>query len=75
MNDRAHARAEPATLIEARGLGKTFYDAGREIRVLRGLDLAVRAGEEIAIVGESGTGKSTLLHILGSLEAPSAGKV
>jgi lipoprotein-releasing system ATP-binding protein len=62
-------------LIEVRGLDKTFYDADREIRVLRGLDLAVEAGEEIAIVGESGTGKSTLLHIIGSLEKPTAGKV
>ena len=62
-------------LIEVRGLDKTFYDADREIRVLRGLDLIVQAGEEIAIVGESGTGKSTLLHIIGSLEEPTAGKV
>jgi lipoprotein-releasing system ATP-binding protein len=62
-------------LIEVRSLDKTFYDADREIRVLRGLDLAVQAGEEIAIVGQSGTGKSTLLHIIGSLEKPTAGKV
>src|SRR5216684_2389921 len=62
-------------LIEVRGLDKTFYDADREVRVLRGLDLTVQAGEEIAIVGESGTGKSTLLHIIGSLEDPTAGKV
>ncbi len=62
-------------LIEVRGLDKTFYDADREIRVLRGLELIVQAGEEIAIVGESGTGKSTLLHIIGSLEKPTAGKV
>lgn len=62
-------------LIDARGLVKTFHDAGREIRVLRELDLVVRAGEEIAIVGQSGEGKSTLLHVLGSLEEPSAGKV
>ncbi len=70
---RAANTAQP--LIEVRGLDKTFYDAGREIRVLRGLDLSVQAGEEIAIVGESGTGKSTLLHIIGSLEDPTAGKV
>ena len=62
-------------LIEVRGLDKTFYDADREVRVLRGLDLNVQAGEEIAIVGQSGTGKSTLLHIIGSLEDPTAGKV
>ena len=76
---RAGAAAKPnlakRRLIEVRGLDKTFYDADREIRVLRGLDLTVQAGEEIAIVGQSGTGKSTLLHIMGSLEEPTAGKV
>ena len=68
-------RSDGNSLIDARGLVKTFRDATREIRVLRELDLVVRAGEEIAIVGQSGEGKSTLLHVLGSLEEPSAGKV
>ncbi len=76
---RAAAAVKPklagGRLIEVRGLDKTFYDADREIRVLRGLDFTVQAGEEIAIVGQSGTGKSTLLHIIGSLEEPTAGKV
>src|SRR5271154_78315 len=75
----AAAKAKPKTtkgrLIEVRGLDKTFYDADREIRVLRNLDLNVEAGDEIAVVGQSGTGKSTLLHIIGSLEEPTAGKV
>ena len=62
-------------LLKAEGLSKSFFDAGREVRVLRGLELEVRAGEEVAIVGQSGTGKSTLLHVLGSLETPTAGKV
>ncbi|HYB90072.1 MAG TPA: ABC transporter ATP-binding protein [Candidatus Binataceae bacterium] len=62
-------------LLEARGLVKTFHDAEREIHVLRGLDLTVRPGEEVAIIGQSGVGKSTLLHVLGSLEEPTAGKV
>jgi len=70
----AQPGAQP-TLLEARDLHKNFYDAGREIQVLRGIDLAVQSGEEIAIVGESGTGKSTLLHLLGSLERPTQGKV
>src|SRR3984893_18888075 len=74
---KANAKPKAVTgrLIEVRGLDKTFYDADREIRVLRNLDLNVEAGEEIAIVGQSGTGKSTLLHIIGSLEEPTAGKV
>jgi lipoprotein-releasing system ATP-binding protein len=45
------------------------------VSVLRGLFLDVNAGEEIAIIGQSGVGKSTLLHVLGSLETPTAGKV
>jgi lipoprotein-releasing system ATP-binding protein len=63
------------TLLRAERLDKSFFDADREIRVLRGLELEVNAGEDIAIVGQSGVGKSTLLHVLGSLEVPSAGKV
>ena len=62
-------------LLKAEGLDKSFFDAGLEVRVLRALELEVRTGEEIAIVGQSGTGKSTLLHVLGSLETPTAGKV
>src|ERR1039458_6900286 len=80
MNDAriaatAQAKTAARALIEVKGLDKNFYDADREIRVLRGLDLTVQAGEEIAIVGQSGTGKSTLLHIMGSLEEPTAGKI
>ncbi len=62
-------------LLRAEALDKSFFDAGREVRVLRGLEMEVKAGEEIAIVGQSGVGKSTLLHVLGSLETPTAGKV
>jgi lipoprotein-releasing system ATP-binding protein len=74
------AAAEPqaapaAALISARAVDKSFHDAGREIVVLRGLDLEVAAGEEVAIIGESGVGKSTLLHVLGSLERPTAGQI
>jgi lipoprotein-releasing system ATP-binding protein len=78
MSEAPSARAASAAapvLLEARGLVKDFIDAGREIHVLRGLDITARAAEEIAIVGQSGTGKSTLLHVLGSLEVPTAGKV
>lgn len=74
----APAAPQPGTgsvLIEARGIVKNFLDAGREVQVLRNLDLTIYAGEEIAIVGQSGTGKSTLLYVLGSMETPTAGKV
>ncbi|HYA34704.1 MAG TPA: ABC transporter ATP-binding protein [Candidatus Binataceae bacterium] len=80
MNEGAASVSRPvapgaSSLIQARDITKTFYDADREIRVLRGLDLIVEPGEEIAIVGQSGVGKSTLLHVLGSLERPTSGKV
>src|SRR5215467_7154981 len=72
----ASAAEHPASsLIEARGLVKNLHDAGRAIHVLTNLDLIVRSGEEIAIVGQSGVGKSTLLYVLGTMETPTAGKV
>ncbi len=81
MNETAQHPARNKTpvtggpLIEAQGLTKNFYDAGREIQVLRGLDFKAHPAERIAIVGQSGVGKSTLLHVLGSLERPTAGRV
>jgi lipoprotein-releasing system ATP-binding protein len=62
-------------LLRAQAVDKKFVDAGRVIGVLRGLNLEVTAGAEIAIVGQSGVGKSTLLHVLGSLEPPTAGHI
>lgn len=62
-------------MIVARGLVKT-YGAGRAARrVLDGTDLDVAAGELVAIVGRSGTGKSTLLHLVGALDRPEAGTI
>ena len=61
--------------VDARGLVKEFTDGPRTVRVLSGVDFAIAAGETVAIVGESGVGKSTLLHLLGGLERPTSGKV
>jgi lipoprotein-releasing system ATP-binding protein len=78
MNERVARKMTPATsrlLIEAHGLVKNFYDGDREIQVLRGLDFSACEAERIAIVGQSGVGKSTLLHVLGSLERPTGGRI
>ena len=65
--------AEP--LISARGVVKGYRTAAEYVRVLDGVDLEVAPGEMIAIVGASGVGKSTLLHVLGSLDRPESGQV
>jgi lipoprotein-releasing system ATP-binding protein len=62
-------------LIQAVGLSKRYGEGESVIRVLESLDLEIRQSERIAIVGESGVGKSTLLHILGALDRPTEGKV
>ena len=64
-----------SNLLRARNLCKSFQDTSAEIRVLSGLDLDLDEGERLAIVGESGVGKSTLLHILGTLDRPTGGQL
>jgi lipoprotein-releasing system ATP-binding protein len=67
--------AASAPLLEARGLVKTYRLDGHTVEVLRGLDLRLEAGQTMAVVGASGVGKSTLLHLLGTLDRPTSGQV
>jgi len=62
-------------LLLAEGLRKTFRTGDGSIEVLRGVDLAIAPAERLAVVGASGVGKSTLLHILGTLDRPTAGRL
>jgi len=66
---------DPSAFIRAENLVKTFQDGDQEIVVLRGLNLSIAEGEILAIVGASGTGKSTLLHLLGGLDRPTEGRI
>ncbi len=61
--------------LEARGLVKSYPVGGHLLTVLRNLDLTVAAGEMVAIVGASGVGKSTLLHVLGGLDRVDQGSI
>jgi len=60
-------------LVHAQAIEKSYDDGPAVVCVLRNLDLDVQAGERIAIVGASGVGKSTLLHLLGALDRPTTG--
>lgn len=62
-------------MLEVENVHKSFNHNGNTIHVLKGINLSVHAGEGIAITGASGVGKSTLLNIMGTLEAPTEGIV
>ena len=63
------------TLVNVRGVRKTFVRGSEKIEVLDGLDMAVARGEFLALMGPSGSGKSTLLNLIGGLDRPTAGVV
>jgi lipoprotein-releasing system ATP-binding protein len=74
-----NAESEPlvpgSNLVVARDVRKSFRHMGRQIDVLRGIDLTIKQGELVGIVGPSGAGKSTLLHCMGTLDVPTSGSI
>ena len=62
-------------MIEARGLMKNFGTSDGRVDVLRGIDLDIGRGERVGVVGTSGAGKTTLMHVLGGLDRPTGGTV
>lgn len=73
MSDPRDTAGGGPPLLSARGLCKGYATDGGRLHILRDLSLDLRPGERVAVVGASGIGKSTLLHILGALERPDAG--
>ena len=68
--------ANPAeAIIRVVDLHKSYYDGETELPVLQGINLEIYMSELLAVVGASGVGKSTLLHIIGTLDRPTAGNV
>jgi len=76
-NAQERNNAVPGTSVAVRAvaLAKGYGGGDRRVEVLRGLDLDVAAGEMLAVVGPSGVGKSTLLHLLGLLDRPDGGSI
>jgi len=72
-SDTPHERRQP--VLRARGVTRTYHDGSQDIRVLDAVDLDISAGEKLAITGESGSGKSTFLHLAAGMDLPDAGTI
>lgn len=75
MSEGAAAAPGSRALLALEGLERNYRQGGDVLRVFRGASLRVHAGEMVALVGPSGSGKSSLLHIAGLLERPDRGEI
>ena len=71
--DERHDERQP--ILRARGVTRTYHDGSQDICVLDSVDLDISAGEKLAITGESGSGKSTFLHLAAGMDLPDAGTI
>ncbi|MFN5746584.1 MAG: ABC transporter ATP-binding protein [Methylococcaceae bacterium] len=63
------------SLLQLEDVHFAYHEAGQTREILRGVSLQVRAGEQLALIGQSGSGKSTLLHLMGGLDVPQRGRI
>jgi len=73
MADERDAERQP--ILRARAVTRTYHDGNQDIRVLDSVDLDVASGEKLAITGESGSGKSTFLHLAAGMDLPDGGTI
>ena len=66
--------AGDSRLIEVQDVTRVFHVGGEEVRALRGVSFSIQRGEWVAIIGQSGSGKSTMMNVLGCLDTPSSGR-